>query len=174
MIRGAFAVSLVAIVYIGGAAVVNAHSTGESFEREINGFVIDIGYDPAIIRTGELQRFDFELLASDADQTPREYTHVWVRILEDKKTLLATGIHRQRVGPTTLLYTFSAAGTYLLSVSYRDAAGEIAAAEFPVVVKNSQNNGVSYNTIGAIGVIFLGAVLIYIFKPWRRVPQMDR
>lgn len=109
-----------------------AHVSGASWNATSTPYIIDVGYTPDRFVAGEYAVFDF-LLWRDAANVgkPVDFTEAWVRVLRDKETLLATGIRRQQLGPTTLLYTFANPGEYSLSVSFRNQkSDELAAAEF--------------------------------------------
>lgn len=110
-----------------------AHGDGASFEKQSGEYLIDIGYDPAPPVAGEATLFDFSLLRiADGSEVP--YSHVWVRILDERKTVLASGVHAQEVGATTLLFVFPEDKTYTLESSFRTERGEIASASFSVPV----------------------------------------
>lgn len=108
-----------------------AHSTGVSFERSAGEYVIDIGYDPSVFVTDDATRFEF-LLSKSGHAV--DFDQVWVRIVRDKQTLLATGIVHQDLGPTTMLYVFKTPGNYTLEVSFRMDGEEDIVASFPITV----------------------------------------
>jgi len=122
-------------------AMVVAHSTGVSFEARVEPYLVDIGYEPARIEAGISERFDFKLWRGEAG-IPEEYAHVWVRLLGEEGTELATGIYRHSTGPTTLLYRFPTEGDYRIEASYRSAGGtELVKAVFPFRVEPATNAG---------------------------------
>ena len=112
--------------------IVSAHSLGASFEATTTPYRVDVGYDPAEFMAGYASRFDFDLREESGPVT--EYDYVWVRITKEKQTLFATGIERQLLGPTTLLYTFDIPGNYTLHVSYRQGTDVMAEASFAFTV----------------------------------------
>ncbi len=114
----------------------HAHTTGASWNITSGPYTVDLGYNPLTFIAGEYASFDFLLWkgpANTGEQT--DYAQVWVRIIRDKNTLLATGILHQTYGPTTLLYSFAEPGDYTLEASFRTESGdEIAVATFPLSV----------------------------------------
>ena len=113
-----------------------AHSGTTFWEVPDGAYILDVGYEPGTFTAGVAARFDFDLLGED--RIPREYSQVWVRIRQENMTLLATGVIRQPLGPTTLVYV-PGAGEHVLSASFRDAEGtEIAEGEFPFTVATGE------------------------------------
>ena len=158
--------SLVAAALLCAPLYVSAHSTGASWEQPVGTtYFIDVGYDPISITAGQSARFDFSLWSDTVKTKPAKFDEVWTRVVsQDKNTLLATGIRRQPLGPTTLLYTFEQGGSYSLQVSFRTVTGdEIAAAVFPFTV--SQTVPLAYLFVIASGLLgaLLGAFVLYLF-----------
>lgn len=122
----------VAVVCGVSAPDARAHSLGASFEATSSAYLIDIGYDPVDFVAGYSSRFDLEL--RNAAREMQDFGHVWVRITKDDRTVLATGVAQQDLGPTSLLYVFETPGTYELNASYRNDSGVIAEAAFPITV----------------------------------------
>lgn len=123
------------------AQIASAHTTGASFTQTSNGYTIDVGYNPISITARDYASFDFLFWKGAATSptnptgTPADYAQVWIRIIRDKETLLATGVMHQQYGPTTLLYSFPEAGNYTMEASFRTAEGdEIAIASIPISV----------------------------------------
>ncbi len=99
--------------------------------------MVDVGYDVTEFVAGQSVRFDLNL-KNVSTETDKNFAYVWVRVVRDKTTFLATGIFHPVVGPTTMLYTFSGEGSYQLEVSYRNFDGtEIATATFQIVVSDT-------------------------------------
>ncbi len=146
--------------------IASAHLFGASLTATSGPYTVDLGYDPADISTTIAERFDFLLWRGPADTgVPVEYDHVWVRLVHEKKTLLATGVRMQPFGPTTLLYLFKDSGSYTFDISFREADGdEIASAVFPLSV--ASEDAVPYLPIVAVFGFF--AVTAATFVLWRR------
>jgi hypothetical protein len=146
---------------------VHAHSLGASFEVLEGEHLIDIGYEPDVFREGRYTRFDFELRrASDKEFVPHD--EIWVRILREKQTVLATGIRRQDIGPTTLLFTFEEAGEYRLEASYRSNGRNIATTSIPLTIEEQEESFLS--EYGASLIFLLIGLLVGISSIllWRR------
>ncbi len=160
-----FTLSLLSGLFPGS---VFAHASGASLYATTSPYVIDLGYDPAAAFAGESMRFDF-VLASETTGGSAPYEQVWVRIKDERQTLLATGIVRQPFGPTTLLYVFAKPGIYTIQPSYRDKDGnELAGASFPFTVipdPTATTFTALYGTLvaSALAGLLLGAVLTKLF-----------
>ncbi|GEM_PF-1349861 len=137
---------------------VSAHSASVSFEKEAPPYLIDIGYDSVAPIAGEHGRFDFSLRHLNT-KDPAEFSEVWVRVLRGEKTFLATGIQKQEIGPTTLLFVFPREGSYTLEASYRSAGGgEIAKAAFSIPVLPTEES--FWSLYSAYAIFFLAGILL--------------
>ena len=158
--------SILGIVLACAPFVVRAHNAGASWERSVGNYTIDVGYDPVDIVAGQSVRFDFNLWGDTAKTKTVEFAEVWTRITQNKDTLLATGIHEQPFGPTTLLYTFVQPGDYVLEVSFRSTNGdEIAAATFPF---SGSGGAPKVPLLFVLVVGILGVVLVYAASLFKR------
>lgn len=143
-------------IMLAGAKAAEAHFVGNSWEYLTGKYLIDVGYDTNAFSAGSYVRFDFAL--KDAvTKDPSGFSSVWVRMVEGKEqksTILATGIHRQEVGPTTLLFVFPKKGEYSMEASFRNAKGEdMATTSFPIVVEAGPGTDVTPYLIAFIGVL---------------------
>src|SRR4051812_43990848 len=109
----AFSIALT-LVLVGTAS---AHSTGLSWEKKAGSYLVDIGYDapPAL---DHYSLFDFNL--EGQNEQSATFDQVWVRISDKEGAVLAFGLYRQLLGPSTLLYMFPHSGDFTLSASFRD------------------------------------------------------
>lgn len=157
------------------AAVVSAHGDGSSWEVPAGKYIADVGYEPDEFVAGQPVRFDLNLTQSAGDtSTAVPFAEVWVRMKSTDTTYLATGVRKQTIGPTTLLYTFAAPGSYSLEASFRDTNGnEIASASFPVSVAASPDaastQGVGTSMGLVLGGVALGVVLAILFSAIRKL-----
>lgn len=136
-----------------------AHSSGASFEKEVNGYLVDIGYDPAQFTALSPSSFDFDLIDTKSSERV-DYTDVWVRINQGNQALLATGVHKQNLGGATLLHTFAEPGNYELIVRYQNNGEEIASATFPLEVLPSDEGTDPAST--GYGGILIGVIVLLI------------
>lgn len=129
-----------AIVLLSGATPVFAHGTESSWNIPSGSYTVDVGYDPSTFVAGQYTRFDFLLWrGGEKTNSSAAFNQVWIRIQKGGDTLLATGILKQPVGPTTLLYEFTTPGSYTLDASYRDAEGnDIATSSIPITVEGGR------------------------------------
>ena len=145
--------------FVASPAIATAHATGASYNQTIGAYTADIGYDPVTFTAGESTRFDFKLwkgATTSGEEAP--FAQIWIRIVRDKNSVLATGLWDQPIGPTTLLYEFETPGNYVLEASYRDASGnDIAVASFPISVMAANQNSLLANIAICASLIALGA-----------------
>lgn len=149
--------------------VASAHSTGASFTQPSGDYTIDVGYNPISFTAGDYASFDFLLWKGPASTptnpggTPADYAQVWIRIIKDKNTLLATGVLHQQYGPTTLLYSFPEAGSYTMEASFRTASGdEIAVATVPLSVAQAAGQTSVGPVLWLLGGLVAGAAVGFI------------
>lgn len=142
---------------------VSSHSLGVSLEATDGQNLIDIGYDPIELTDGTSAVFDMSLKKVDTREAV-DFHHVWVRVVQERQTVLATGVARQELGPTTLVYVFPSAGAYTLEVSYRAIDGTvIASSSFPLTVESSDSrSGGFWYMLGAGLLIVIGVVALAI------------
>lgn len=158
--------ALVLLFLLACAARVDAHGLGASFEATSTPYIVDVGYDPVDFVAGYSSRFGLELLNEARDIL--EYDHAWVRITREGVTVLATGIAKQSLGPTTLLYVFQTPGEYTLHVSYRTEEDVLAEASFPIqVVEDGRFGSFSPWIAAAFVAGFLLATVAFV--AWRRI-----
>jgi hypothetical protein len=142
-----------------------AHGTGESFEAESNGYLVDVGYSVSEFNADSSVVFDFGLKNEDGEDA--KFSDVWVRVVRGDATVFAGGVHNARFGGATMTYTFPSAGEYELSVRFQEDGKSIAESSFPLVVEahnnTPKNAGVNDVTVaiifGALGVIVGGAFI---------------
>lgn len=112
------------------------HGAGASFEKEINNYIVDIGYDPEKPEVGESVKFDFDLL-NKISGSAVSFSSVWVRIEKEGNTVFATGIHSPKFGKTGLLYSFPEGGLYDISTRFENNGEKITETSFPISIENS-------------------------------------
>jgi hypothetical protein len=151
---------IIFFIFFAFGVPVYAHTTGASWTMPSDAYTVDIGYDPVTFTEGQYTRFDFLLWKGPANTgTASDFAQVWIRITKsDGDTVLATGIWKQPIGPTTLLYEFSEAGTYTIETSYRDKDGnDIAVASNVAVVRTGPIDPTMY--VIAAGSFVTGVLL---------------
>ncbi|OGM97083.1 MAG: hypothetical protein A3B86_03030 [Candidatus Yanofskybacteria bacterium RIFCSPHIGHO2_02_FULL_38_22b] len=145
-----------------------AHGLGQSLEKEVNGYFIDVGYDAVdSIEAGVPIRFDFNLLTKDRLST-EDFTSVWVKIAPRDKGLSFAGfLHRPEFLLTGMSYTFQNAGQYEITVRFLDKEDKnLAEASFPLEVQGGDlEQQALLQAIGAgIGGLVLGAITAWLLK----------
>lgn len=95
-----------------------AHGVGESFERQVGEYLIDVGYNTFTITEEELVRFDFKLLNA-ASNVDVPFDTVTVRIRDEDRIVYAFDLARATQGPTDASITMPYAGVFTMSLDYR-------------------------------------------------------
>jgi hypothetical protein len=140
---------------------VSAHGDGASLEKDVDGYLVDVGYDPDTLVSQEVVVLDFSLIESES-QTPVEFSDVWVKISSADEVVFATSINKARIGLTTLTYAFPDEGEYVLSARYQSGNDTLVETEFPLRVSASAEVGEdkipeSGNSSGNNSIVYLGA-----------------
>jgi len=162
--------TLLSLVF--GIAVAYAHGDEASWEVVSGEYTVDVGYEPEEFVVGRSTRFEFNLKQGSGEEAPSTpFAEVWVRLRGVDATYFATGVRKQELGPTTLLYAFGKPGHYTLEVSFRDEGGkEVAAASLPISVADGEKGAVSsgWLTYFVLGVV-AGVVLASLFSTIRKL-----
>lgn len=134
----------------------DAHSTGASFEKEINGYLIDVGYDPITLAAQEQQRFDFGVSKKGSTEAI-DFTDIWVRIApKERGIIFASGLHKPDFGLPGMTFTFPRAGEYELTVRFQKNGEVITEASFPLTVETGEAGTAATSRIGTMGGLIIG------------------
>lgn len=102
----------------------SAHGDAPSLEAEVGGYLIDIGYEPAL-SAGTPVKFDFDAFRVGP---PIEYAHfasVDVRLTRNGAEIAAASVENDAVNVPTFTATFPEPGGYDMDVRYLDASGTL-------------------------------------------------
>jgi len=147
----------------------SGHGLGVSYEETVDGYFVDVGYDPEIITTESRVRLEFDITNEETGET-NEYSDLWLRINKDKQTVFAGGVHKPDFGNAGVLYTFPEDGLYEVSVRYQNNGEKLTEVKFPLNV-NSVAESTSTSTLlmtGLVGLI-LGGIATFILMRRRSV-----
>lgn len=141
--------------------MVSAHGSGESFELESGGYLMDIGYSVEEFTDDSSVIFSFEL--KDKEGSVVEFTDVWVRIVEDTATVLATGVHNADLGGALMTYKFPSSGEYKLSARFQNNGENVAEGVFPLTVEQGTadiegDRGILYAVFALLVGLALGLI----------------
>ncbi len=120
--------------------VVLAHGGTPSLEQEVDGYIVDIGYDRVGIRPGEEVTFDFDLFTQSGAVSFAPFTHVDIEIAKEGVTIAEATLHNERVHVPVWKYTFPDEGAYVVHVTYRNNEEVMVYATFDLPV--GESNGV--------------------------------
>ncbi len=134
-----------------------AHMAG-SFEKEMDGYLIDVGHDPNPISADESAYFSAGLLNSTTE-TPAQFDKVWLRLSIKGKVVYA-GTHLPENGFASMSTVLPEGGAYTLSVRFYNGGQvkALAAADFPFTVDGAIGKGSMLN--GKWGAAFLIAGML--------------
>ncbi|HEY4496954.1 MAG TPA: hypothetical protein VI432_02290 [Candidatus Paceibacterota bacterium] len=133
-----------------------AHGNELSFEKQVDDFLIDIGYGESQITAGAPTRLDFNIVDTKKNETV-EFDNVFVRINEGEKTIFAGSILKS-IFSRGITYTFPHGGDYELYIRFQKDTDAITEAAFPIKVLNNDadpdSTPISYFLIsGVLGLI---------------------
>jgi hypothetical protein len=150
-------ISIISIVMILSLPFfVFGHGDGESLEKEVDGYLIDIGYNTPEFIAGSSVVFEFDI---SKEEESIDFDDVWVRISEDNKTIFASGINNAEFGGARMTYSFPYEGAYEFSVRFQNGSESIAEAVFPIeVLPNSDKEGSQNWILTALLGALVGAV----------------
>lgn len=154
--------STIIVSFLIFAQFVSGHSLGQSLEKQINGYFVDVGYDATDkIYTGDTIRFDFNLWIEDKSDMA-DFDHVWVRIAPKEEGIAFAGfLYRPEFLLTGMSYTFQEAGPYELTVRFLDKDDKsLAEALFPLIVEKPSSFSFSADMItGVVGGSIIGLII---------------
>lgn len=144
-----------------------AHGLGQSLEKEVNGYLVDIGYDAVdVIEANNAIRFDFNLWEKNRIDMAN-FDYIWVRISPSDRGISFAGfLYRPELLLTGMSYTFQNSGQYELTVRFLDKEDKILAeTSFPLEVRGGDlerkallqalGSGIGGLIIGSVIVLFL-------------------
>jgi hypothetical protein len=132
------------------------HGDGESLEKEVDGYLIDIGYNTTEFIVGSSVVFEFDI---SKEEESVDFDDVWVRISEGNKTVFASGIYNAEFGGARMTYSFPSEGAYEFSVRFQDGSESITEAVFPIeVLPNSDEEDSQNWVLTALLGALVGAV----------------
>lgn len=147
------------------------HGEGQSIEKVVGEYLVELEYEELALTAEEPVRLDFKIL-NNATKEDVEFTDIWVRVTQDKKTLFASAIAKPDFGKVGMTYTFSDAGEYELNLRFQNKDKSIAEASFPLAIgvnemskKESKNMDTIVGWVGG-GIIGLiaGFFLFYFLR----------
>lgn len=141
------------------AIPVRAHGVGESLEKVVGEYLVDVGYDVLELRAGEPVRFDFTLWASDeSEEVP--FSDVWLRVSRGNTLVLAGGLHKPRFGKTGITYIFPEEGEYTLFVRFQNGDESLVETSFPLTVEEGNESASNASPVSKDLIIGAGIGLV--------------
>lgn len=138
-----------------------AHTSGQSVERDVGNYIVDIGFDE-MLEAGKAARFDLNLWDTQKIEQIK-YDRIWVRIAPSEGIVLATYITAPSFGLAGMSYSFPRAGEYEITVRFERGDTPLAEVIFPVTVGGHDIKITSYAIVGAISLI-IGFALSFLLK----------
>lgn len=147
----------------------SGHGFGQSLEKAIDNYIIDVGIDALDLVAGEPTRFDFVLW--DKDRNPVDFTDVWVRIAPaDRGIVFAGNLHQPEFAAAGMTYSFPKAGDYELTVRFQNKEDSITETSFPLKVgAGASDSSVPWRNwlTGAFIGFIVGATVVWLLKKKR-------
>jgi len=144
----------------------SGHGFGQSLEKVVDNYIIDVGIDALDLVAGEPVRFDFVLWSKD--RNPIDFTDAWVRIAPAERGIVFAGnLHQPEFGSTGMTYVFPKGGDYELTVRFQNKGEAIIEASFPLKVGAgaSDASGASHNLLMGIFIGFIvGGATVWFLK----------
>lgn len=140
---------------------VHGHGLGQSLEKEIGDYVIDVGYDASDkVYAGEAIRFDFNLWKKNRTDVA-DFDHIWLRIAPKEEGILFAGfLYRPEFLLTGMSYAFAEAGQYELTVRFLDKDDKnLAEASFPIDAVSEEAPFASLMSVGTLAGFLFGALV---------------
>ncbi len=162
------------LAFMLGIASVMAHSGVASLERRSGPYLVDIGFDQALIAGDEIL-IDFSLIENpdSVDWSIKPYSLLQIAITRNGKQVFAKDMPRQDFGKTFMVYTFPRSGDYELSARFMDRETPLSDETFTLTVAPGQGTEIPWPAIGfaglGIAVILGGAAYMT-----RRVPKQEK
>lgn len=159
-----FAVFVVALVVAVSApgVFIFGHEGGASVEQIVDGYLVDIGYSPEVLLSGEQTRFDFAIYDPETREE-FDFTDIWVRILNEEDDLLfAGGLNKAEFGLTGLTYLFSNPGPYEVFVRFSDGSESIVETTAPIEVAKPDEGFALSHEISLVLAFLVGAIMAFL------------
>lgn len=147
------------------ALPVVAHESGVSYEADVDGYTVDVGYSTERPTDEEVVLFDFQL-QQDEKEVP--FSDVWVKIENEQKAVVfAGGMYRAEYGGARLSYRFPEAGAYTVTVRYEDGDTRLAETSLPMIVEGTERLPIvpMITFVAGAALALLGA---YVYRSTRR------
>ncbi|HRH93820.1 MAG TPA: hypothetical protein PKV72_04805 [Candidatus Peribacteria bacterium] len=138
------------------AAPVHAHALGLSLEEKVGDYLIDVGYDQALI-AGEQILFDFNLYNQRRDgmQEAAEYSDVAFEVTLNGTTIFNRKVERN-AAKTFMTVVFPTSGQYGLHVTYYRGEEKFVETTFSLAAANGLTRG------GLTGPVDIFEIALYV------------
>ena len=137
-----------------------SHGTGESIEKTVDSYLVDIGYSPELLITGTQSRLDFLLFDIETGQEIL-FSDLWLRIEKNDRLFFAGGIARPEFGSTGVSFTFFEPGDYSIFVRYEDENESLVETTVSLPVEKGEISSASGTYSGkALAVVALLSFLV--------------
>ncbi len=157
---------IIAVSLLFATNLVLAHGTGQSFEKPVGDYLVDIGIDAVTSYAGEQIRLDFNLWNKEKTESI-DFSDVWVRIApKDGFGIVFAGyLDRPEFGLTGMTFTFPKGGDYQLTVRFNKDGEKIAEdVSFDTTVDDDPNAAGNGNLFAGliIGVVVTGTISFFL------------
>ncbi len=132
---------------------------GVSFDREVNGYFMDISTDQPVLRPQTITLIDFQLWQNEPDWEMAPFSAVVVQIKDGENLVFESRIAKHPLGWTGMRFTFPRSGRYTLSVDFQNGQDSIMKQAFTL---NVEERGRQWMLLGiaTTGVLALGLLWV--------------
>jgi hypothetical protein len=152
----------------------SAHSIGQSLEKKVGDYLVDIGYDALDITEGQEIRFD-AVLIQNPGSLQWQYApvdEVWFQIKKEGLEPFRDDIPLKLPAPAFTRYRFAEGGSYTLSVRFLGAGKTLAETSFPLSVRSkaSQESATKNVALTLFGLLLVFVVGVVGYRRYAAVP----
>ena len=146
----------------------SAHNTGNSYEEEKDGFLIDIGYTPEILTAGDRARFDFALYSLTATTSSKDlFTDLWVQIIKNDKLHFSSNLNQPDFGPAALNLLLIEPGEYEIYVRFQQESTRVTETTFNIQVAPMEIDPIAdQSTPWVFYALWTSLLLLFNFFVW--------
>ena len=136
---------------------VSAHGLGQSIEKTIGDYTVEVEYEAPELQAEEPVRLDFKISKKDMPGSV-EFTDTWVRIAQGTETIFVGSIHNPEFGKAGMTFTFPESVNYELSVRFQNKDQTLAEASFPLTVAAGEKQANSTRTSQPYSALITGII----------------
>jgi|CXWL01.1.fsa_nt_gi hypothetical protein len=143
--------------------IVSAHGDMPSFEKMVDGYLVDIGYTDATPAVGQEITFNADLFTGAGDAIKfAPFQTVSLVVMKDGNQLIAKTLPSVEPNIPSFKISFPETGTYSIVVAFDRGEGSVIRVDFPLQVSGSEKAEINNNAeeVENLSHYLLGTVLL--------------